>query len=218
MVRIYVIYLVFLVFLMSSLVLITRWSAKRRKEKRFLKMPDQRMNMAPEEYKAKRKQVFSQYPELNRFVTIKHNLFIVLAIYLVVIRLMALIIISGQDQKPLYFVLFLAGCLFQIGVLGLVMGSSWKAATVVYLWVFYNIGILANGLYQNGITFFDYLSSYAVRFEYMPMEIVVGSLELVYVLLMLLLAMWLTLVPKNRRLADQQTLLAQSIHTGGPLP
>lgn len=215
MVRIYVIYLVFL---MSFLVLITRWSAKRRKEKRFLKMPDQRMNMAPEEYKAKRKQVFSQYPELNRFVTIKHNLFIVLAIYLVVIRLIELVIVSGQNQKPWYFVLFLSGCLFQVGVLGAVMGSNWRLAAAIYLWVFYNIAIVANGLYQNGTTFFDYLSSYVEMFGYRPMQAAGASLELVYVLLMLLLAMWLTLVPKNRRLADQQTLLAQSIHTGGPLP
>lgn len=181
-------------------------------------MPAQRTNMTPEEYKVKRKQVFSQYPELNRFVTIKRNLFIALAIYLVVIRVMSLVISSGQNQKPWYFVMFVVGCLFQIGVLGAVMGSSWRLALVIYLWVFYNIAIVVNGLYQSGVSIFDYLSSYVELFQYMPMEVVAACLSLVYMLLILLLAMWLTLVPKNRRLAEQQTLLARAIHTGEPLP
>lgn len=211
------VFIIWFVFLMTLIWLVTRWSAKRRKKREGQEMPALCTNMTAEEYRLKRRQVFSQYPELDRFVTIKRNLFIVLTIYSVVIRFINLVVVSGQNQNPLYFLIFVVGCIIQIGILGVVTGSNWRLAIVVYLWAFYNIAVVANGLYQNGISFTAYLSSIVESFQSMPMEVVAACLSLVYMLLVLLLAIWLTLVPKNRRLAEQQTRLALAIHRGEPL-
>lgn len=201
------IFAIYFVILIILIVLVSLWSAKKRKQKESRDVQAKQTAMMGEQCKEKRKQVFAQYPELGRFVIVKERLFCCFSVLIVAIEFLRLLSTLKTGPNPMYFMAFLVGCIFQVAVLAVVTSSNWKFALLLYLWFFYNIAVFVSSMYQYSMSFSDILSNFEMLFQRIPVVAFAECLSIVYVLLLLPLAIWLTLVPKNRRLADRQRQL-----------
>lgn len=78
--------------------------------------------------------------------------------------------------------------------------------------IFYQINSYVQDLTSVGINSWgEFVQRCTENFRYYPLEIGTDILSMIYALLLLLTAMCLTLIPRNRRLAEQTNILYEQV-------
>lgn len=170
------------------------------------------MNERQAEYMAYRKEVYSEYPEVERFETTKKRMGRVLMGYAIVLYLFK-IAVKGMDVQDTWsFASLYMGFFLQIMFISSAMRTRWKSAWLLYLLVFNELMDFFHSFRQMEINSWErVLELYRYGFANYPLEAVMDMLTWLYILLVLLFAFWLMLVPSHRRYADQADELEQEI-------
>ena len=84
------------------------------------------------------------------------------------------------------------------------MGTKWRMAFILYLWFFYNAYQIATAFLKQGVNSWEaFVEAYVDGFFQYPLAVSSDVLSWIFILLLLPTAMWLTLVPANRKMAEQ---------------
>ncbi len=166
-----------------------------------------------EQYKAHRSKIYEAYPQVERFEKNKKRWIG----FLILMRLFLLVVVScvqGQAmQGPLGLVILglIIGVAPSLIILVVAMAPKWQLACALYLLAAQQIMNFVNMLSEIGIrSLGDFVWSVSNGFRQNPFLISLDVISWIYVLLLLLTAVWLTLIPRNRALAKQsEELVAQ---------
>ncbi len=168
--------------------------------------------MSPEEvkelqrtYQARRAELYREHPEAEAFLQSKSRVLKFLLLYCLLLSLGKAVLVGMNGG----FVVALAvGFLVGFGTnaifLAAGMGPKWKLAFVLYGWALYNLYRSVDSLAGQGIGSVPELAAaYGTLFATVPAVVVLDLLSWVFLVLVLLTAAWLTLPPRNRRLAEE---------------
>lgn len=163
------------------------------------------------ELRAYRDSVYADYSEVDKFERQKKRLIGFLILFTVLLNLGKLFMfIRISDSSS--FIFLLIGVVVGMGpyliFLLAAMSPKWKIACVLYL-------IVAQQLFQffrmlpyrglNGLR--TMMLTYIHGFWQSPLFVLLDIFSWILLLLILFTAIWLTLIPKNRRLAEQSEQL-----------
>lgn len=170
------------------------------------------MNRQMEEYKAYRKEVYSEYPEVMRFESTKKMLGIALLCYTCILFVLKISITPVDFSDTWSFAQIYMGFLVQVVLLRGAMGPKWKSAWLLGLLIFNQMIVYFQSLRQAGVDSWEgFLELHRYGLLYHPMALGIDILTYVYLLLVLLFGLWLTLIPAHRQYADQADSLEQEI-------
>lgn len=160
-----------------------------------------------ERYFAMREQIYGEYPEADRFDKLKRNLlkiFLLSNLFLAVGHTISAARLTGKISVAALILIFVMRFVMQMIFLAAGMHDNWKMAFILYVWCFYQAGMTVNTLYQAGIVSWKAFSwAYIDGFSEYPFEISLDIFMWIFVIFVFGVAVFLTLVPKNRRLAEQ---------------
>lgn len=171
--------------------------------------------MSPEEikelqrtYQARRAELYRDHPEAERFMQRKTRRLKFLLLYCFVVTLGRAVLMgmSGETGPVLLTAAVVMGFGMNAIFLAAGMGFQWKLAFLLYGWALYGLWRLFGlaihpemGLRALVWVFIVLVTS----FDAAPMVAFLYLLTAVFYFLVLAAAMWLTLPPKNRRLAEE---------------
>lgn len=172
------------------------------------------------QYQAYRKEVYKDYPQVERFERNKKRWALLLALlYFItaVLRTFAYGEASGvsgaSTAMVISFFFQLCGSLIILGVFLMAMGPKWKFAFLLYVYgivqLIPNILLFLNGEINSWETF---KWAYIEGFKYYPVTVIADLLSAVCIVLILLTAVWLTAFKRNRELAKQSDVLNTQIN------
>ncbi len=171
------------------------------------------MNQAKErrdQYLAYRKSIYQDFPQVEKFENRKRKwlgFLIVYSLSVFIAKAVMLRILTHASVFALILGVFM-GFGMNLIFLAAAMGPKWKIALALYFWFLYQSVNFVSGLARNGINSWGgFLQVCAAGFQVQPLVMVFDILGWVLALLELLTAMWLTLIPRNRELADQSDKL-----------
>ncbi len=172
--------------------------------------------MSPEEvkelqrtYQARRSELYREHPEAERFMKRKSQRLKFLLLYCLGITLgrAVLLGIEGETGPVLLVAAVVMGFGMNAIFLAAGMGFKWTLAFLLYGWALYSLWRLLSPLIQPGADFLVGLVwafiVVATSFSAAPAAAVLDLLTVVFFVLVLATAAWLTLPPKNRRLAEE---------------
>lgn len=171
-----------------------------------------RRKMSPEEarelqrtYQARRAELYREHPEAEAFQQSKSRVLKFLLLYCLLLSLGKAVLMGMNGGLIAALVVgFLVGFGMNTIFLAAGMGPKWKLAFVLYGWALYNVYRSVDSLAGQGITSTSELAAaYRALFAAVPAAAVLDLLSWVFLVLVLLTAAWLTLPPKNRRLAEE---------------
>ena len=162
--------------------------------------------LAMQQYKTHRRTLFEGYPQVDRFMKNKKRWIE----FLIVVRLLLLIAVIYTQGIAMEGtgVLLLAGIIWgvlpSLLILFLAMAPKWQFACFLYLLGAQQIMNFINMLSEIGIrSWGDFSWAVTEGFKQNPLLISMDVASWIYVLLLLLTAVWLTLIPRSRKLASQ---------------
>lgn len=169
-------------------------------------LPKEQRALAMEQYKAYRSRIFEEHPQVNRFERNKKRWIG----FMILMRLFLLIVQIGI-QGSLFMEAGIWGIIGGVWgvfpsllILFLATASKWYFACFLYLLGAQQVMNFMSMLSQAGIQSpGDFLWSVSEGFKQNPLFICLDVASWIYVLLILLTAMWLTLIPRSRNLAAQ---------------
>ncbi|MDE7334246.1 MAG: hypothetical protein K2O16_18865 [Lachnospiraceae bacterium] len=164
-----------------------------------------------EQFNAYRKNIYADYPQVDKFETAKRRWigFMLLAgLLLMAAKAWVLRESTGASMIAVMFSVLMAFGMYAIFLL-CAMGPKWKLSGCLYLLAAKDIVSYVNTLFvQGGIDSWEKFSwVYIEGFLEYPLAVSLDFLSWIYTLLILATAVWLTLVPKNRELAEQSEVL-----------
>lgn len=166
-----------------------------------------------EQYKAYRSKIYGEYPQVERFEKNKKRWIG----FLILMRLF-LLMVTGYVQEQamqgpigLLIIGLILGVLPSLLILSLALAPKWQFACILYLLAAQQIMNFINMLSEIGIrSLGDFVWSVSEGFRQNPFLISLDVISWIYVLLILLTAIWLTVLPRSRKLAGQsEELVAQ---------
>ena len=172
------------------------------------------------QYQEYRKEVYKDYPQVEAFERNKKRWALLLTLMYFITAVLRTFAygeaegISGISMSIVISIFFqLFGCLIILGVFLMSMGSKWKLAFLLYVYgivqLIPNILIFLNGKINSSEMF---RRVYIEGFKYYPMTVIADLLSTVYIVLILLTAVWLTAFKQNRELAKQSDVLNTQIN------
>ena len=171
--------------------------------------------MTPEEKRAqqeflaaKRAELFGAYPEVDRFMRQKSRALRFLLLYVLILNIAKALVIGASPVVLVIGVLMGTG--IQAIFLAAGMGTKWRIALILYFLALYQLGSLAATLVNAGVTSWEaFCWAYIDGFSQYPAAILIDLFSVLYALLVLGAAIWLTVPAKSRRLAEQSDTLMQ---------
>lgn len=158
------------------------------------------------QYKEYRSKIFEGYPQVNRFEKNKKRW----VGFLILMRLFLLVVVICvqwsmiMSAGVLSIVGIVWGVLPSLLILFLAMAPKWQMSCFLYLLFVQQIMSFVGMLSEIGIqSAGDFLWGVTEGFKQNPLLISLDVVSWVYMLLVLLTAVWLTLIPRSRRLASQ---------------
>lgn len=226
MYRIYILFAVYFVLLFTAIYFISKRARKKqalkegipegavgnpaagRERKAYTK--EQRA-LIKEQFNAYRKSIYADYPQADRFERVKRRwigFMLLSGLLLMAAKAWFLRESTGASMIALMFSVLTAFGLYGIFLL-CAMGPKWKLSCFLYLLAAKDMVSYANTLFvQGGIDSWEKFSwVYIDGFLEYPGAVSLDFLSWIYTLLILATAIWLTLVPKNRELAEQSEAL-----------
>ena len=160
-----------------------------------------------------RKSLYRDYPEVDRFEKRKRKWFWFLFFYCLLLWGLRAGILWQRRISPVALALGLVmGIGMHLIILAGAMGPKWKVAFVLYLWFFLNAVNIISSLVRQGLTSWEAFHwAYIEGFVQYPLEISYDLLSWVYLLLLLPTAMWLSLVPAGRWMAEESEKLYEKM-------
>lgn len=181
---------------------ISTWTGKNlTKEQRLL---------VKEQYEEYRAKVYEGHSEVEKFERRKTRWIWFLVVYGIIIKGIAVFVGNGGITFGNLIVFVFASMGMSTIFLLAAMGPKWRLAIGLYLLVFWNLATFNRELAQVGITTCEkFVKALEQGFRRYPLAICADILSWIYILLVLLTAIWLTLVAHNRELAEQ----SEELHT-----
>lgn len=181
---------------------ISTWSGKN--------LTPNQQKLVKEQYEEYRAKVYEGHSEVEKFERRKTRWICFLVIYGIVLKGVAVFV----GNEGITFGNLIMFVLASVGIntifLLAAMGPKWRLAIGLYLLVFWNLVTFYNEMAQVGITTFAiFMRALEEGVKRYPMLICADIFSWIYVLLILLTAIWLTLVAHNRELAEQ----SEELHT-----
>lgn len=168
------------------------------------KLTPNQQKLVKAQYEAYKAKVYEGYSEVEKFEQRKTRWIWFLIVYGIVIKGIAVFMGNGGITVSNLIVFIFASIGMNTIFLLAAMGPKWRLAIGLYLLVFWNLVTFITGMAQVGITTFAiFIRALAEGFKRYPLMICADILSWIYVLLILLTAIWLTLVRHNRELAEQ---------------
>ena len=172
-----------------------------------------------EQYKAYRKELYKDYPTVDKFEIHKRIwAFSLTLIYFItaVLRNFALRESTGTAAAPAAMVISiffqLCGSMIILGVLFTAMGPRWKYAFLLYVIGIVQLVSYISTFVNGGLNSWDlFLQVYIQGFQYYPVTVIADLFSILYTVLILLTAVWLTAFKHNRELAEQSNALNMQI-------
>ncbi len=164
---------------------------------------------------ARRSELYRNHPEAERFMKRKSQRLKFLLLYCLGITLgrAVLLGIEGETGPVLLAAAVVVGFGMNAIFLAAGMGFKWKLAFLLYGWGLYSLWRLLSPLIQPGADFLVGLVwafiVVATSFSAAPAAAVLDLLTVVFFVLVLATAAWLTLPAKNRRLAEEAEALEE---------
>lgn len=172
-----------------------------------------------EQYKAYRKELYKDYPTVDKFEMHKRIwAFSLVLIHFItaVLRYFALSESTGTSAAPAAMVVSLffqlCGSMIILGVFFTAMGPKWKYAFLLYVIGIVQLVSYISSFVNGGLDSWEmFLRVYIQGFRYYPVTVIADLLSILYTILILLTAVWLTAVKRNRELAEQSDALNMQI-------
>ena len=188
------------------------------------KVTNEQWKQRKEQYEAYRKEVYGEYPEVEKFVrTKKRGLKFLLLMGLAMTLINAVFAIQMSGMTGMTIVAGGVAALIGFGpafiFLVASMSSRWRISLVLYLLGFMKLMSLIEEVAKHpeidslGMLF----KVYGSAFQQMPVMTLIGILSWIYAVLIILMAAWLTLSGRNRELAEQSELLDEKIKNFQPI-
>lgn len=181
---------------------ISTWSGKN--------LTPNQQKLVKEQYEEYRAKVYEGHSEVEKFERRKTRWICFLVIYGIVLKGVAVFVGNEGITFGNLIMFVLASVGMNTIFLLAAMGPKWRLAIGLYLLVFWNLVTFYNEMAQVGITTFAiFMRALEEGVKRYPMLICADIFSWIYVLLILLTAIWLTLVAHNRELAEQ----SEELHT-----
>lgn len=175
---------------------ISTWSGKN--------LTPNQQKLVKEQYEEYRAKVYEGHSEVEKFERRKTRWIWFLVIYGIVLKGIAVFVGNGGITFGNLIMFVLASVGINTIFLLAAMGPKWRLAIGLYLLVFWNLVTFYNEMAQVGITTFAiFMRALEEGVKRYPMLICADIFSWIYVLLILLTAIWLTLIRHNRELAEQ---------------
>lgn len=163
------------------------------------------------QYKAQRDALYDAYPQVKAFDRTKRRFLGFLLLAVLALNLTKLLILSHMTQPlsplPILFGV-IAGSGYQIIFLLAAMSPKWKISICLYLLGFGQLFRYGKSMADIGITSPQaFFQAFAFGFREHPFIVSTDILSLLAMFLIIIAAVWLTLIPKNRMLAEQSEQL-----------
>ncbi len=164
---------------------------------------------------ARRAELYRDHPEAERFMQRRSRQLKFLLLYCFAVTLGRAVLLgtSGEAGPVLLIAAVVMGFGMNAIFLAAGMGFKWKLAFLLYGWALYSLWRLFSPVIQPGMGILRGLVwAYIVlvtSFAAAPAAAVLDLLTVVFYFLVLAAAMWLTLPPKNRRLAEEAEALEE---------
>lgn len=217
------IFIVYFVLVFGAIHLIARRARARRKneeaelpEWRRKPLTKEQQASVREQYNAYRAEVYKDYPEADRFEKNRRTCagFIVIFYLVTAIFRRYVQIVSGyygEVNMGSVVIGTLAGCLFGAA---LIFVSVERRQLTVLLYIIGLVQLVSylRSFSEAGLDFWTtVVQSYTQGFRYAPMVILSDMVSIIYTILLLLIAVWLTAFKRNRELAEQVEILNEKI-------
>ncbi|MDE6846474.1 MAG: hypothetical protein K2J99_12025 [Lachnospiraceae bacterium] len=210
----------FLILILGGSYYMTQGQMKYRREKagapptwQTQKLTKEQQMSIKKQREALREELYKDYPQAARFMRVRRCWKTVLVLLYLLISVLRLYILgngAGNTGMNIAAIILggVVGCFIGVGLLLMAMGYKWKWACILYLMGFYQINSYVQDLRDVGINSWgEFMQSCTENFQYYPLEIGTDILSMIYALLIVLTAICLTLIPHNRRLAEQIDIL-----------
>lgn len=172
------------------------------------------------QYQAYRKEVYKDYPQVEKFERNKKRWALLLTLIYFIIAVLNIFLANkatGTSAAPfgmgISFLVLLGGSLIVFGVFLMATGPKWQLALLLYV---IGIGQIISRIYSfvaAGMDSWDKIRlSYIEVFRMLPVVFVADILEMIFTVLILLTAVWLTAFKRNRELAKQSDMLNTQIN------
>lgn len=170
--------------------------------------------LVQEQYKAYRKKLYEGYPQVEKFEKRKVRWLWGLIIAGFILRLVQRFMTVGLEENVLASLIIVIGATISHNFifLGAAMGPEWKLAFFLYPYVLMEAFSFINSLTRAGITSCEILAQVlAVGLRQNLLAVCVDICQGIYILLILLTAIWLTLIRNNREMAEQSKELNRQL-------
>lgn len=175
---------------------ISTWSGKN--------LTPNQQKLVKEQYEEYRAKVYEGHSEVEIFERRKTRWIWFLVVYGIALKGIAVFVGNGGITFGNLIMFVLASVGINTIFLLAAMGPKWRLAIGLYLLVFWNLVTFYNEMAQVGITTFAiFMRALEEGVKRYPMLICADIFSWIYVLLILLTAIWLTLIRHNRELAEQ---------------
>lgn len=162
-----------------------------------------------EEYRAYRKEIYGEYPEVERFEAVKARLGKCLLLYGLILFLVRVFGLDVPFMRGFFYNGFGIEAIFLFAA----MGTKWRVACALYLLVGMHAAAFAGTYAEVGMASWELLSRvYPYGSSQHSLAVGVDIFSGIYLLLILAFAVWLTAVPAHRRYADKADELNQEIN------
>lgn len=210
-----------------AIAFITRRAKKRNKQETEIQplalngknLTKEQRILVQEQYKVYRKKLYEGYPQVEKFEKIKVRWLWGLIIAGFILRLVQRFMTVGLEETVLssLIVVIFATISHNFIFLGAAMGPEWKLSILLYLYVLIEVVSFINSLTRAGITSCEILAQvFAVGLRQNPLAICIDVCSCIYILLILLTAIWLTLIRNNREMAEQSKELNRQLKNFKP--
>lgn len=217
------IFIVYAVLFFGAIHLIAR-RAKARREKEEAELPEWRRKpltreqqpIVREQYLAYKAEVYKDYPDAARFEKNRHRwAVIVVLVYLIISIVRSLTTITTNvnlnANLGVTVVVALASCLVG-ALLILALIENRKLTVLLYVIVLMQIVSYLRSFSEFGIGSWEELvQAHVSSFSYSPLPVISNILTAVYSLLLLITALWFTVIRHNKELAEQVEMLNDKI-------
>lgn len=162
------------------------------------------------QYQEFRKSLYKEYPDVERFEKKKMRMGMFLLCYCLVLYIVKAFVLNFSIY--LIFKGLITGFGVSMIFILAAMGSKWRIACGLYFLTFWQLITYAQIFYTAKLTSWErFRFAYIDGFSQYPLQISLDYLTWLMTLLILGFAMWLTLVPANRRMADQSDVISQQL-------
>lgn len=162
-----------------------------------------------EEYRAYRKEVYGEYPEVERFEAMKARMGKCLLLYGLILLLVRVFGLGVPFARGFFYNGFGIEAIFLLAA----MGTKWRMACALYLLAGLHLTSYIGTFTGVGVTSWEAVSR-AYPYGSAQHSLAVGAniFSWIYMALILAFAVWLTVVPSHRRYADKADELNQEIN------